>query len=95
MELMKKIILSACFLSIVITIADSIKPGDKFSRQLKMLFSLVFITGIVSAALRCDFSFDFPAFADIENYDDMFKKTNKEDYKVILKSMNKAINNSL
>lgn len=69
MELMKKIILSACFLSIVITIADSIKPGDKFSRQLKMLFSLVFITGIVSAALRCDFSFDFPAFADIENYD--------------------------
>ena len=52
MELMKKIILSACFLSVIITIADSIKPGEKFTQQLKMIFSLVFITGILSAALK-------------------------------------------
>ena len=70
MELMKKIILSACFLSVIITIADSIKPGEKFTQQLKMIFSLVFITGILSAALKGDFAFDIPAFADLEYSED-------------------------
>lgn len=70
MELMKKIILSACFLSVVITIADSIKPGEKFSQQLKMIFSLVFITGILTAALKGGFDFDIPAFASLEYSDD-------------------------
>ncbi|MGN1481664.1 hypothetical protein [Porcipelethomonas sp.] len=69
MEFMKKIILCACFLSIVITIADSIQPGEKFSRQLEMIFSLVFVTGIVSVALSCDFDFEIPAFAEVEDYD--------------------------
>lgn len=66
MEFMKKIVLSACFLSIVITIADSIKPGDKFSSQLKMIFSLVFITGIFSAGLKCVVNIDFPVMAEYE-----------------------------
>lgn len=70
MELMKKIILSACFLSVVITIADTIKPGEKFTQQLKMIFSLIFITGILSAALKGDLAFDIPAFADLEYSDD-------------------------
>lgn len=70
MELMKKIILSACFLSVVITIADTIKPGEKFTQQLKMIFSLIFITGILSSALKGDLAFDIPAFADLEYSDD-------------------------
>ncbi|MGN0620692.1 MAG: hypothetical protein ACI4I9_02390 [Porcipelethomonas sp.] len=51
MELMKKMILAACFISIIITLADSVKP-DKFSSQLKLIFSLVFICGIITAALN-------------------------------------------
>lgn len=70
MELMKKIILSACFLSIVITVVDSIKPGEKFSQQLKMIFSLIFITGIMSVALKGGLSIDIPAYADLEYSDD-------------------------
>ena len=69
MELMRKIIVCACFLSIVITIVDSIQPGEKFGRQLKMIFSLVFVTGIVSAAISCDFDFEIPAFAEVEDYE--------------------------
>lgn len=70
MELMKKVILSACFLSIVITIVDSIKPGEKFSQQLKMIFSLIFITGILSVFIKGGLNFDIPAYADLEYSDD-------------------------
>lgn len=70
MELMKKIILSACFLSIVITIVDSMKPGEKFSQQLKMIFSLIFITGILSATLKGGLNIDIPAYADLDYSDD-------------------------
>lgn len=70
MELMKKVILSACFLSIVITIVDSIKPGEKFSQQLKMIFSLIFITGILSVVIKGGLNFDIPAYADLEYSDD-------------------------
>lgn len=70
MELMKKVILSACFLSIVITIVDSIKPGEKFSQQLKMIFSLIFITGILSVVIKGGLNFDIPAYADLEYFDD-------------------------
>ena len=79
MELMKKIILSACFLSVIITIADSIKPGEKFTQQLKMIFSLVFITGILSAALKGDFAFVIPAFADLEYSEDYNNVENAAD----------------
>lgn len=79
MELMKKIILSACFLSVIITIADSIKPGEKFTQQLKMIFSPVFITGILSAALKGDFAFDIPAFADLEYSEDYNNVENAAD----------------
>ncbi len=79
MVLMKKIILSACFLSVIITIADSIKPGEKFTQQLKMIFSLVFITGILSAALKGDFAFDIPAFADLEYSEDYNNVENAAD----------------
>lgn len=70
MELMKKIILSACFLSIVITIVDSMKPSEKFSQQLKMIFSLIFITGIMSAALKGGLNIEIPAYADLDYSDD-------------------------
>ena len=79
MELMKKIILSACFLSVIITIADSIKTSEKFTQQLKMIFSLVFITGILSAALKGDFAFDIPAFADLEYSEDYNNVENAAD----------------
>lgn len=63
MELLKRVILTACFLSTAITIADSVKPGEKFSRQLRLIFSMIFITGTAAAALNCDISPELPALA--------------------------------
>ncbi len=74
MELLKKVILSACFLSIVISLADSIKPGELFTRQLKLIFSLIFITGIVISAVNADFELEIPVAADItelEGYENL------------------------
>lgn len=64
---MKKMILAACFISVVITLADSVKPGDKFSSQLKLIFSLVFICGILTAALNGQYESGFDLSFDTDN----------------------------
>ena len=38
---------TACFLGIVITIFRSLYPSEKFSKQMKMIFSLIFIISVV------------------------------------------------
>ena len=60
-------ILAACFISVVITPADSVKPGDKFSSQLKLIFSLVFICGILTAALNGQYESGFDLSFDTDN----------------------------
>ncbi len=60
-------ILAACFISVVITLADSVKPGDKFSSQLKLIFSLVFICGILTAALNGQYESGFDLSFDTDN----------------------------
>ncbi len=80
MELLKKVILSACFLSIVISLADSIKPGESFARQLKLIFSLLFISGIVVSAANCEFELDIPASAgteELEGYESISEAADK------------------
>lgn len=79
MELLKKVILSACFLSIVISLADSIKPGERFTRQLKLIFSMLFISGIVVSAANCEFELDIPASAgeELEGYENISEAADK------------------
>ncbi len=60
-------ILAACFISVVLTLADSVKPGDKFSSQLKLIFSLVFICGILTAALNGQYESGFDLSFDTDN----------------------------
>ncbi|MCM1226865.1 MAG: hypothetical protein NC320_05485 [Clostridium sp.] len=80
MELMKKLIISACFLSIVISLADMLKPGEKFTRQLKMIFSLIFISGIILSVANSDFEFELPTAAapdEIEGYKEIESAADK------------------
>lgn len=77
MDFMRKIIITSCILSVVITIAECVKPGEKFSRQLKTIFSLIFIIGIVTAGIKTGIDFELPDYNDIEdknNYNDIEKK---------------------
>ena len=65
MELLKKMIISACVLSIIISLADSLRLGNGMSRQLKLIFSFVFISGIIASVSGCEFEFELPALADV------------------------------
>ena len=77
MDFMRKIILTSCILSVVITIAECVKPGEKFSRQLKTIFSLIFIIGIVTAGIKTGIDFELPDYDETQysnNYSDIEKK---------------------
>lgn len=47
MESFRTISLTACFLGIVITIFNSLYPSEKFAKQVKVIFSLIFILSII------------------------------------------------
>ena len=46
MQTFRLIAMTACFLGIVITIFNSLYPSEKFSKQVKIIFSLIFILSI-------------------------------------------------
>ncbi|MDR0917780.1 MAG: hypothetical protein LBM93_00795 [Oscillospiraceae bacterium] len=52
-------IFSACMMSLIICIADMLKPNENYDKQLKILFSLMFILSILIPISKADFNFDF------------------------------------
>ena len=56
-ETFRAISLTACFLGIVITIFSTLYPSQKFAKQLKIIFSLIFLLSIVKPALNGSFTF--------------------------------------
>lgn len=47
METFRSISITACFLSIVITIFNTLYPSEKFNKQIKIIFSLIFLLCII------------------------------------------------
>lgn len=98
MELLKRVILTACFLSTAITIADSVKPGEKFSRQLRLIFSMIFITGTAAAVLSSDISPELPALAlDPEpgNYKSVEEAADKAVSSAVSSAAEKSVNDMI
>ena len=60
MEFMKTIIFTSCILTVAITIAGNIKSGEKFSRQLNLIFSLVFSAGVLTSVVKTGINFEIP-----------------------------------
>lgn len=69
MELLKKVIFVSCLLSVVLSLADALKPDEKFTHQLKFMFSLVFLTALVATVAGSDFDFELPVSAGAESLD--------------------------
>lgn len=67
MELLKKVILVSCLLSVVLSLADALKPDDKFKHQLKFIFSAVFLTAVITTFAGSDFELDIPVSAGSES----------------------------
>ena len=50
----------ACFISLAISFIDMICPEKKFEKQLKVIFSLIFIISVITPFLKGDIIFDLP-----------------------------------
>ncbi|NLK70624.1 MAG: hypothetical protein GX286_04205 [Clostridiales bacterium] len=48
MDTIKLMIGTSCFVGIAISIADMMKPSEKFNKQIRMIFSLTFILSVLT-----------------------------------------------
>ncbi|MBR3920890.1 MAG: stage III sporulation protein AF [Oscillospiraceae bacterium] len=82
MSVFSSVIGLACFVSLAISLVDMICPEKKFEKQLKVIFSLLFVISVATPFLKGDIILDFPeidiASADIsvesKRYDDTIIK---------------------
>jgi hypothetical protein len=58
----------ACFAGIVISMIDVLAPSDKFIKQMKIMFALMFILCVVTPIVKGDITFDdFAVSASVES----------------------------
>lgn len=72
----RKLILIACLLAIAISITDMLYPAKKFSKQMRLLFSLTFVIGIITPIITGSVDFTIPASLSMNNsveYENMDK----------------------
>lgn len=82
MSVFSSVIGLACFVSLAISLVDMICPEKKFEKQLKVIFSLLFVISVATPFLKGDIILDFPEIdivsADIsvesKRYDDTIIK---------------------
>lgn len=67
MEKIKNIVLCLCLVGIAISVLDLIAPGEKLKKQLRLLFSGVFILVMLSPFVNGNINIDIPAWSDFEN----------------------------
>ena len=85
---------TACFLGIVITIFSSLYPSDKFAKQMKMIFSLIFIISVIKPVAQG--KFDFPEFSEtVSASADYYSSLNDNTYDYFIRSVESNISFSL
>jgi len=86
----------ACFISLAISFIDMICPEKKFEKQLKVIFSLIFIISVITPFLKGDIIFDLPEIdivsADISVENERY---NDEIIKEIERNVEKGLCNEL
>ena len=90
---MKKVILTACVISVIISIADTLRPAEKFTAQLKPIFSLIFIGGILAAASKTAFDIELPELGG-GTYTDGYSSINEQVNETLERQISERINDS-
>ncbi len=94
METFKMIAGTACFLGIITAIFGSMYPSEKFAKQMKIIFSLVFILSVAKPVISGRIS-----FPDIEETvsagSDQYSSINDRTYEYFISSLEKNISLSL
>lgn len=86
----------ACFVSLAISLIDMICPEKKFEKQLKVIFSLIFVISVATPFLKGDIILDFPEIdivsADISAENERY---NDEIIKEIEHNIEEGLHNEL
>lgn len=94
MDTFRSIAFAACFLGIVITIFNSLYPSEKFSKQLKTIFSLIFILSIIKPITAGKIT--FPEIGDtVSASADHYASLNENTYKYFISSVERNISSTL
>lgn len=94
MEKFRLIALTACLLGIIITIFNSLYPSEKFTKQVKMIFSLIFILSLAKPAAAGDFS--LPEIGEtVSASSDYYRSLSDNTYEYFIRSVENNISASL
>lgn len=81
MEALRKIVIIACLLAIAIAIVDMLYPSKKFDKQVHLIFSLIFLIGIITPFLSGSVNFNLSDISTVEqsqNYVEIQDNVNKQ-----------------
>lgn len=67
MNSIRAITLVACFIGIAIAMLDIVRPSDRLKKQIRLIFSLVFLVAVLSGIMKSEIRLDIPSQEDIEN----------------------------
>lgn len=94
MDNFRAIAFAACFLGIVITIFNSLYPSEKFTKQIKTIFSLIFILSIAKPIAAGKFF--FPEIGDtVSASTDYYSSLNDNTYNYFISSVESNISAAL
>lgn len=94
MDNFRAIAVAACFLGIVITIFNSLYPSEKFAKQIKTIFSLIFILSIAKPIAAG--KIEFPEIADtVSASTEYYSSLNDNTYSYFISSVESNISASL
>lgn len=94
MDSFRAIAFAACFLGIVITIFNSLYPSEKFTKQVKTIFSLIFILSAAKPIAAGKIS--FPEIGEtVSASSDRYTALNDNTYQYFISSVENNISESL
>ncbi|MCM1328569.1 MAG: hypothetical protein NC253_03935 [Ruminococcus sp.] len=94
MESFRAIAFAACFLGIVITIFNSLYPSEKFAKQIKTIFSLIFILSVAKPIAAG--KIEFPEIGDtVSASAEYYSSLNDNTYSYFISSVESNISAAL
>lgn len=76
MNLIRNVTIIACYIGIAISILDFLTPSEKLRKQIKLIFSLVFLIAIASPILKGNISLELPAIQPVHESDEYMEVEN-------------------
>jgi hypothetical protein len=94
MEAFRAVSRIACFVGIVIAIMDALYPNEKFAKQIKIIFSLIFLLCIAKPIASGEIALP-DKFISAEASTDRLSRTPDKTYDYFIKSVENNISTSL